>query len=318
MDKENIAVENVPAKKKRRLSLCLNKKRFGEFVSENLLELTKKTVPKNTQKNTSWAIRNFNDWRAEREQRFPGEPECREDIFDKSPWNVGELNHWLSMFVLETQRSDGERYPLTCIYQLLTGILRHMRSVDHESCPNFLDKDNHSFKELHGTIDNLGRQLRKDGVGADVKHASVITPEEEYALWEKGVIGRQNPKALLFAVFYCNRKNFCLRGGSEHRNLKLSQLKRFNNPDKYVYTENGSKNRSGCLNERSVVNKQVPIFACSEANKERCHVHLLDLYISRMPQKAKDLDHFYLRPLEHFLKIVLILGTVIHLLELTI
>ena len=32
MDKENIAVENVPAKKKRRLSLCLNKKRFGESV----------------------------------------------------------------------------------------------------------------------------------------------------------------------------------------------------------------------------------------------------------------------------------------------
>ena len=31
---------------------------------------------------------------------------------------------------------------------------------------------------------------------------------------------------------------------------------------------------------------------------EHCHVFLLDLYISKMPKKAKEMDYFYLRPLE--------------------
>ena len=32
-----------------------------------------------------------------------------------------------------------------------------------------------------------------------------------------------NPTGLLNAVFFYNGKNFCLRGGAEHRNLKLLQ-----------------------------------------------------------------------------------------------
>ena len=127
----------------------------------------------------------------------------------------------------------------------------------------------------------------------------MITIDEENSLWTNGVLGTQSPKALLAAVFYSNGKNFCLRGDSEHRRLKLSQFKRLHNPEKYVYTENGSKNHSGSLSERTVPNKSVPIFACRDAG-DRCHVHLLDLYISRMPKKAKDLDYFYLRPLESF------------------
>ena len=57
----------------------------------------------------------------------------------------------------------------------------------------------------------------------------------------------QNPVGLLNAVFFYNGKNFCLQGGAEHRNLKISQLKRETTivDDKevscYVYTEFGSK-----------------------------------------------------------------------------
>ena len=37
-------------------------------------------------------------------------------------------------------------------------------------------------------------------------------------LWE------HSPKALLYAVFFANGKNLCLRGGREHHTLKISQL----------------------------------------------------------------------------------------------
>ena len=64
-------------------------------------------------------------------------------------------------------------------------------------------------------------------------------------------------------------------------------------PDCYIYTENGSKNRSGGLWQLHVENKIVPIVA----NSELCHVSLLDEYISKLPQKAYDLDCFYMKPL---------------------
>ena len=290
-----------PAKKKTRIQKQQTKKqdksRFAESVSSSkLATMTKAVVPKNTQKNTGWALRNFSEWRKEREKRCIGE-KCRPGLFDSPPWDVAELNHWLCLYVLETRRTDGKKYPITTVYQLLSGILRYMRTVDPE-CPNFLDRDNHKFKELHAAIDNLGRQLRTEGVGAEVKHASIVSREEEDALWAADVLGTNNPIALLRAVFFLNGKNFCLRGGSEHRNLKLSQLQRLSNPDRYLYTENGSKNHSGRLCERNVENKCVPIISTYDQVGERCHVFLLDLYISKMPQKAKEMDYFYLRPLD--------------------
>ena len=98
------------------------------------------------------------------------------------------------------------------------------------------------------------------------------------------------------AVFYLNGVNLCLRGGSEHRNLKLSQFQRLGNPDRYLYVENGSKNHSGSMSERSIQNKRVPIYSTFKTVGERCHVHILDLYISKMPEKAQQNDWFYLRP----------------------
>ena len=62
------------------------------------------------------------------------------------------------------------------------------------------DTNIHKFKELHGALDNVGRQLRAESVGAEVKHASVVSKEEEEALWQEGILGSSNPKSLLRAV----------------------------------------------------------------------------------------------------------------------
>ena len=87
-----------------------------------------------------------------------------------------------------------------------------------------------------------------------------------------------------------------MRGGKEHRALKLSQIVRHHDPPHYVYTENGSKNRSGSFNEMRVENKVVPVFPCPEAGM-RCHFSLLEKYISKLPPVAFQKDWFYLKPL---------------------
>ena len=68
------------------------------------------------------------------------------------------------------------------------------------------------------------KKLWSSGVGAQKQPTETFSKEEENTLWESGVLGTDNPKSLLRAVFFGNGKNFRLRGGSEHRDLRLSQI----------------------------------------------------------------------------------------------
>ena len=101
------------------------------------------------------------------------------------------------------------------------------------------------FSELSGTCEYIACQLRKHGIGANIKHAEVITPEEEEQLWNSGAMGIFSPKVcyVRFNFFYTNDwQSFCLRGGAEQRSLKPSPFVHGYDPDRYTYTENGSKN----------------------------------------------------------------------------
>ena len=82
-------------------------------------------------------------------------------------------------------------------------------------------------------------QLHSTGIGRDVKHARVLTTDEE-KLWRSGVMGMKTPKALQNAAFFIVGKMFCLRDGVELRELKPSQVQRHMNPDRYIYSENVS------------------------------------------------------------------------------
>ena len=251
-------------------------------------------VPSNTKKNNQWAHNNFVAWRDARNARNPDNL-CPEDLLSKQPFDVEALAYWLPRYACETRTKAGKKYPASTILSLLGGLLREMRALSPE-CPNFLDTSDSRFKGMHSIIDAYFRQLRSEGVGAIVKHASLINKEEENLLWEHGVLGDDSPERLLNAVFFYNGKNICLRGGKEHRALKISQFVRSYDPDQYVYKENGSKNRSGGLYECRVENKSVVIMACKDAGV-RCHVHLLDIYLSKLPPKAREIDCFYMKPL---------------------
>ena len=128
-----------------------------------------------------------------------------------------------------------------------------------------------------------------------MKNAELISKADENKLWNSGVLDTSTPRSLFNTGFFYNGKNFYLRGGEEHRQLHLSQLKRFSDPDHYVYYENCSKNRAGTFRQK---HKVVPVYCtCVEISKERCHVHLLDLYLQKLPNAALELDTFYMRPL---------------------
>ena len=202
------------------------------------------------------------------------------------------FNCWICRFITEARRQDGTPYPGHTLYQLLAGILRFMRAV-HAETPDFLSKKDWRFRDIHGMMDCVFRKLRQERVGTDVKHTAVITELEENQLWESGVLGVDTPEKLERAVFFYVGKVFCIRGGQEQRELKVSQFRRSSNPDCYTYVEYGSKTISGVrLNDKNIV---VPVYANPSA-ENRCLVRLLDLYIAKLPKMAFEKELFYLRP----------------------
>ena len=286
---EKTAPTSSPKPKKVRLSL--QKPRFERVSDEDMSTICKGYVPPNTAKNTKWSVTVFNEWKSAR-NNGAGEEKCPDNVLERP--DVTKLNFWLSRFVAEVRRSDNEPYPPKSIHQLLCGILRFMRSID-PACPNFLDRSDTRFRDFHGSCEVIFRRLHQSGVGTVVRHTPVFSIDEEGVLWSSGVLSVDNPKGLQRAVFYYVGKVFCLRGGDEQKNLKPSQFVRSQQPDRYVYTEHGSKNRSGGLGQLNVENKQVTGYATPD-NQPRCIVFLLDKYFLKLPKYAFEKDVFYLRP----------------------
>lgn len=127
-------------------------------------------------------------------------------------------------------------------------------------------------------------------------HTPAVSMEDEKLFWKTQALGTETPTQLLRTVFYLN--GFLLRGGEEHYNLKISQLQRFSNPPRYEYTELVSKNRCGGMATYRLENKVVPVFEQKSAGN-RCHVFVLDLYLSKIPPETRACDSFYLRPKTH-------------------
>jgi hypothetical protein len=75
---------------------------------------------------------------------------------------------------------------------------------------------------LHVLLVDLYKELHGSGIGTVKSQATNITIEQENQLWESGVLGSDNPDLLLNGIFYLNRHNFTLHGGSEHQNLRIS------------------------------------------------------------------------------------------------
>lgn len=246
------------------------------FLSETEEAIvSEKCVPRNTAYSTKWAVTTFSTWAKNRNTAFSDTPDklVPADVLQSTDCKL--LCKWLSLFVAEARKQDGSCYPPKSLYLLMTGLLRHMRSSLGDKCPNFLDTKLPSFEPLHNAMDNVFRQLRADGVGAESKATEVFSKEEEDLLWSSGTLSTDSPKGLFNAVFFLNGKSFCLRGGDEHRNLKLSQFTREAN--RYKYVESASKNRAGGLGQLRVKNKTVYIDMVPEAGI-RCHVYVLDMY----------------------------------------
>ena len=77
----------------------------------------------------------------------------------------------------------------------------------HPLAPKFLDQGNPRFKDIHLACDSTYRELHQQGVGTKIRHAPVISCQDENKLWRTAVIGTETPLNLQRAVFFlCGKK----------------------------------------------------------------------------------------------------------------
>ena len=108
-----------------------------KFTSEEEYErLAKGVIPQNTSRSTKWALKTFDVWLNARNQDRGVESVPADLLTDP---NIDQLNKYLSQFVVEARKSNGENYPPATLHQILCGIMRHMREITPD-CPNFLNK----------------------------------------------------------------------------------------------------------------------------------------------------------------------------------
>ena len=157
-------------------------KRFSHVSANELTYLSENANPKNTDQNTKWSLKNFNTWK-DHHNSFSGE-KCLDDLLEEA--NPELLNKWLSTFIMETRREDGQPYPPKTLDNILSGLLRYTWSRPLKDPPNFLSKDDPRFQKLLVTHDNVYKSLRVAGVGAETKVTATISKEKNGSALESG------------------------------------------------------------------------------------------------------------------------------------
>ena len=222
-------------------------------------------------------------------------------MFDKGQF----LCHALCSFIPEiTKVKDGAAYPSATLYQMIVFIQRHLV----ENGLNWKLIDGTEFAKVKTVLDNVMKERAQNNIRTVKRQANVITYEYENMLWDKNILGEQNPDQLRQTVMFLIGINCGLRAGDEHHYLcqdgvdKSSQFS-FQWNDKgircLVYAEDTvTKTNDGGLSSLKKQRKVRWIHPASNVN--RCPVHLVNKYMSLYPPVTKKSmkPNFYLRSLE--------------------
>ena len=139
--------------------------------ADELKKAAEGVTPVNTQSSNEWALRNFHAWVEHRTAAAPDDP-VPPNLLSSNDNTI--LCKWLCCYVQETKKENGLPYPPT-LRSLLAALQRTMHS---NRVPfNIFDNADMCFRDLHMTLDTVCVVLRKEGIGADIKHAAVISLE---------------------------------------------------------------------------------------------------------------------------------------------
>ena len=195
-------------------------------------------------------------------------------------------------FIFEVRKKQGKNFHQRACITLLVACIQ--RYTNGNTSVDILAK-------VRVCLDAEMKKLQSLGCGFKARKAEPLTEEEEEILWQKGLLGRSTPQALVDNTLVMNGQHFALRSGKEHRQLRADHYKitAHERPSMHPYlkyVEDISKNRSGGLKGRKIQPKIVQHHN-NRSNPTRLFVELFKLYQSLCPLDRPK-GAFYLQPLD--------------------
>ena len=108
------------------------------------------------------------------------------------------LQYWMSRFVLEARKKDGNEYPPNTLHHICCGIMRHLRQIGQPSLDIFKYPACSDFRR---TLNSEMKGMQSIGVGTQHRQAEPLTAEEDL-LWKTGQLGDHSPQALVDTFFF--------------------------------------------------------------------------------------------------------------------
>ena len=117
-------------------------------TSEEENDLLQNAIPLSTRYTNKWAFKLFEAWRLARDGKLVANEESSCDMNLEQIQNLDvdivqmspeSLNFWLSKFVQEVTGMEGQRYPATTLYQIVTGLKRYLEERGRDDV-NFMNK----------------------------------------------------------------------------------------------------------------------------------------------------------------------------------
>ena len=159
--------------------------------------------------------------------------------------DVDELQADLCDLIVEIRKENGEQYPPSSMYDLISGLSLYLER-EHGFTNKLVSG---AFRSVRNTLDNIMKERTAEGVGGRPERDPILE-EHEQLLWEKGILGEDSPDKLRQTVFFLIGVRFGLRGLKEQYDLRRypdSQINivKIDGKDALVYREFQSKTRWG-------------------------------------------------------------------------
>jgi hypothetical protein len=117
--------------------------------AEEEKKLLESSIPGSTRRSTRWAFNIFKEWQMTRGNKDASLESCSFSFDCQKVQNLdtnivnmttGSLNFWLSRFIQEVVKANGERYPARTLYGIVCGLNRYLQE-ESDLPVSILDKN---------------------------------------------------------------------------------------------------------------------------------------------------------------------------------
>lgn len=250
----------------------------GRFVPhQELDEFLQQQQNLNTKRKTTNDVKLFNSYLStQNESRYP-------ELIPPSG-----LSDYISGFLLSVRRKDGSEYEPTTLRSFVSSINRHLITNGYK----FSLMTDVQFRRCRDVLAAKQKQLKSIGKGNKPMAADEISDDDLSVMYEKKVLGPDNPSSLIYTMWMVCTLHFGMRTGKETHDLRWGdiQLKSDDDGNEYlIYSqERQTKTRTGS-NPKDVRKKKPRAYAVPEL-PARDPVALYKKFRSLRPVEMLDPD----------------------------